>query len=226
MRLRASHERDREEGRGGLWCPLIPWPLLSSAQPSLTPQGPGSLAFVSKPWGLLAAAGQDLHVGGESSSPSSSKPWMEKPRCLLQAGCLYAGCLYTGCPSQPLSHLSFPPASRWETTAKPFPCLTTSSWHTMYTAIQWGSKCPTRVLLTLGSGKSTWASALPYFFSSSLYMPSAMRLWKQSTSWDIRGLCITSENDLRTIIRVILLEQNWANEQNCVLEPGIQCRKS
>lgn len=59
----------------------------------------------------LQAAEQDLHREGESGPPSSPKPWTEKPRSLLQAGCLRAGC-----PSQPLSHLrshSLPDRRPW-----------------------------------------------------------------------------------------------------------------
>lgn len=139
--------------------------------------------------------------------------------------CRLGVCALAAHPSPSPTFHSQPP-SRWDTTAKPFPCLTASSWHTKCTAIWWGSKPPPRVLLTLDSGKSSWASAFPYFFSSSLYMPFAIRLWKRSTSWDIGGLWITSESDLKTIMSVILLKQNQANEQNCVLEPGTWYRKS
>lgn len=153
------YKKDREQGQGGLWGPLTPWPLSSSAQPFPTPRGPDDLAFMPKLCRLPAAAEQDLHREGESSPPSSPKPWMEKLRSLLQAGGLCTGCL-----SQPFSHLHSCSSSSWETVAKPFPCLTPSSWHSTHPAIEWGSKPPPRVLLTLGGGKSIIILFLPLIF--------------------------------------------------------------
>ena len=196
--------------------------LLASAQPSLTPWGPGSLTFPPKLQSLPAAAHLDLHRGVESSPPSSPKPWTEKLRSLLHAGCLHTGCL-----SQPLSHIHSHSLSRWETMAKPFPYLTPSSWHPTHPAMEWGSEPPSRVMLTFGGGKSTMSLFLP----SLSWLQLAYAISHETTemhhmSWDLWGLCITPENDLKTVRRMTSLGQNPKNEQNGVLVAGMWCRKS
>lgn len=60
-------------------------------------------------------------------------------------------------------------------------------------AIEWGSKPPLRVLLTLDSGKSTLSLFLPLHFGSSLCVLHAMRFWKCSTCHETFGGCASAQ---------------------------------
>lgn len=147
-----EREREREQGWEGLWDPLIPQlsSHLNSAPQHLRDQR------IQLSYENPAAAEQDLHRKGDSSPTSFSQAFYGEVKVSVAA---WVSVQHLPVPA-PLPP-PFPFPSRWETTVKPFSCLTPSFWHSTHPATQWGSKHPLRVLLTLDRGKSTLSLFLP-----------------------------------------------------------------
>lgn len=157
-----ERERERESKDKEVWGgPLTPWPLSSSPQLSPSQHLRDQAAWHSCQNPEVCLQQQSKVCTGKGNPvlpPLPSLGWRNQGLC-----CSLGVCALAAHPSP--SPTSIPaPTSSQETTAKLFPCLTPSSWHPLCPAIEWGSKPPPRVLLTLVGGKSTMSLFLPLHF--------------------------------------------------------------
>lgn len=194
----------RTRGSVGSTQPLAS-PLLASAQPSLTPRGPGGLAFMPRPRGSPCRQQSKICTGKGNPVLPPLPSLGQRSRGLC---CRLGVCALVARPSPSPTCVPTPFQTGDRGQALP---LSNPFFLASHAPSHWGGpEASPRVLLTLGGGEKHH-EPLPSltFLALACICQEAMEM--EHVSRDLWGLCFTSENDLKTVRKITLLEQNPEN---------------